>query len=193
MKNRLISLIFVLLLSVLSVAVIPVSAAESEAEQYLASMSTEDKISMMIMPVFRYSYDTEGNRTNVTEITQDIAASLQKHSFSGVILMGQNTPENESTVRLIDALQRANLSGGDRPQLLITTDQEGGNVTRFTQGTMMMGNMALGAANDLDVTKEVATVIGNEASVLGVNADFAPVVDVNNNPANPIIGVRSFF
>lgn len=70
---------------------IPVSAAESKAKQYLASMSTEDKISMMIMPVFRYSFDAEGNRTNVTEITQDIADSLKKHSFSGVILMGQNT------------------------------------------------------------------------------------------------------
>ena len=192
MKKRILSLTLVTLLLFLTTAVIPTAAAESKAEQYLASMSTEDKISMMIMPVFRYSFDAEGNRTNVTEITQDIADSLHKHSFSGVILMGQNTPENESTVRLIDALQRANLSGGDRPQLLITTDQEGGNVTRFTQGTMMMGNMALGAANDLDVTKEVATVIGNEASALGINADFAPVVDVNNNPANPIIGVRSF-
>lgn len=192
MKKRLILLILVMLFLTMSAAVIPVGAAESEAEQYLASMSTKDKISMMIMPVFRYSYDTEGNRTNVTEITDNIALSLQKHSFSGVILMGQNTPTNEDTVRLIDALQKANLSGGNRPQLLITTDQEGGSVTRFTQGTMMMGNMALGAANDLDVTKEVATVIGNEGSALGINADFAPVVDVNNNPSNPVIGLRSF-
>ena len=146
----------------------------------------------MIMPAFRYSTDADGNRTNVTEITDEIAATLEKHSYSGVILFGQNTPTNENTTRLVDALQKANAAGGDRPQLLITTDQEGGNVTRLGQGTMMPGNMALGAINDLSVTKEVASMMGAELSALGINADFAPDVDVNSNPANPVIGVRSF-
>lgn len=185
-------MILVMLFLVLSATVIPVNAAESKAEQYLAAMSTEDKISMMIMPAFRWKTDDEGNRTNVTEITDDIAASLGKHSFAGVILFAQNTSTNEGTVRLTDALQKANAAVGDRPQLLITTDQEGGNVTRFTQGTMMMGNMALGAVNDTDTTAQAAAVIGSEAKALGINADFAPDVDVNSNPANPIIGVRSF-
>ena len=180
------------LILILSMAVVPAAAAQSKAGQYLASMTTEDKISQMIMPVFRYSTDADGNRTNVTQITDDIAESLEKHSYSGVILMGQNTPTNENTVRLTDALQTANAKGGDRPQLLITTDQEGGNVTRLGQGTMMPGNMALGAINDLSVTKEVASMIGSELSAVGINADFAPDVDVNSNPANPIIGVRSF-
>lgn len=181
-----------MLLLLLSATVIPTAAAENKAEQYLTSMSTEEKISQMIMPAFRTYTDGDGNTVKVTEITDQIADTLEKHSFAGVILYAQNITGNEQTVRLVDAMQKANAKDSSHPQLLITTDQEGGNVTRFTQGTMMMGNMALGAADDLDVTREVATVIGNEAFALGVNADFAPDVDVNNNPANPIIGVRSF-
>ena len=192
MIRRFLSILLVAVLLVLSFSVIPASA-QSAAESYLSTMTTEDKISMMIMPVFRYSYDDDGNRSAVTEITDDIAQSLKKHSYSGVILMGQNTPTNENTVRLADAMQKANISGSaDRPQLLITIDQEGGQVTRLDQGTKTPGNMALGAINDTTVTSEVADIIANELKAVGVNADFAPVVDVNNNPANPIIGVRSF-
>lgn len=187
-KTLAILLALVLALSVISV--IPASA-QSKAEQYLETMSTEDKISQMIMPAFRYSYDSENNRSNVTAITDDIAATIGKHSYSGVILFGQNTPTNENTVRLVDALQKAN-AVNSRPRLLITIDQEGGSVTRLGQGTMMPGSMALGAANDLSLTREAASMMGRELSALGVNADFAPDVDVNNNPANPIIGVRSF-
>lgn len=192
MKKRILSLILVVLLLSLSAAVVPVSAKESKAEQYLASMSTEDKISMMLMPAFRWKVDGEGVKTSVTEINDDIAATLQKHSYSGVILFAENTATNESTTRFVDALQKANAAGGDRPQLIISTDQEGGNVTRLTQGTMTPGNMALGAINDISITKEVAGVLAKELKAIGINADFAPDVDVNNNPANPVIGVRSF-
>ncbi len=118
--------------------------------------------------------------------------TLQKHSYAGVILFSQNTETNAGTTRFVDALQKANAAGGDRPQLLISTDQEGGNVTRLTQGTMTPGNMALGAINDVNITKEIAALMGKEMTAVGINADFAPDVDVNNNPANPVIGVRAF-
>ena len=189
MKKKALSL-FISAVILSSVFAIPTAATQTD--DYLSSMSTEDKISYMIMPAFRYSTDDEGNNTNVTEITDDIEAALQKHSFGGVILFGQNTPTNEGTIRLTDALQKANAKGGSRPQLIISIDQEGGNVTRLGQGTVMPGNMALGAANDTSLTKEAASMIGSELAALGINADFAPDVDVNSNPSNPIIGVRSF-
>ena len=191
MKKKFISLMLSALMLPLPVGV-HVSAEQTAAEQYLSSMTTEDKISQMIMPVFRYSVDEEGNRTNLTVITEDIENSLRKHSFSGVIVMGQNTPTNEGAVRLVDAMQKANAEGGDRPQLIISIDQEGGNVTRLGQGCVMPSNMSLGAANDVELTKEDASIIAGELKAIGINADFAPVVDVNNNPSNPIIGIRSF-
>ena len=191
MKKKFISLILSALMLPLPIG-IHVNAAQTAAEQYLSSMTTEDKISQMIMPVFRSTVDEEGSRANVTEITEDIENSLKKHSFSGVIVMGQNTPTNDGAVRLIDAMQKANAEGGSRPQLLITIDQEGGNVTRLGQGCVMPSNMSLGAANDIELTKEDASVIAGELQALGINADFAPVVDVNNNQSNPMLTIRSF-
>ena len=189
MKKKLLSVLIPTAI-ILSLFAIPASAVQTN--DYLSSMTTEDKISTMIMPAFRYSTDDEGNSTNVTEITDDIEAALTKHSFGGVILYGQNTPTNEGTARLTDALQKANAKDGYRPQLIVSIDQEGGNVSRLGQGTVMPGNMALGAANDISLTKEAASMIGTELAALGINADFAPDVDVNSNPSNPIIGVRSF-
>lgn len=187
MNKKILALVVVVVLIISLMAIEPASAQNS-AEQYFASMSTEEKISQMIMPAFR----SIGGK-KVTEITEDIASSIEKHGYAGVILFGENTPTNENTVRLVDAIQKSNAKGkSGRPQLLISVDQEGGFVTRLGQGTMMPGNMALGAINDPDMTKEVASIMGRELSALGFNADFAPVVDVNNNPANPVIGVRSF-
>ena len=190
--KKILSMILAVVIITASFVDFPKVSAEDEAEKYLASMSTEEKISQMIMPVFRTTPDENGEKVNVTEITEYIEESLSKHPYAGVLLMGQNTPTNENTVRLINDLQLANAKGGSRPRLLISIDQEGGNVARLDQGTMMPGNMALGAIGDVNVTKEVAGIIGAELYAAGVNVDFAPVVDVNCNPANPVIGVRSF-
>ncbi len=74
----------------------------------------------------------------------------------------------------------------------MTVDQEGGNVARIGFGTSGIGNMALAATGDPSNAKEMAELYGKEMGLLGINTDFAPVVDVNNNPNNPIIGIRSF-
>lgn len=165
------------------------SVEKSSAEEILSSMTTEDKISQMLMPAFRNKTEKNGTLSAVTKIDGDIASALKKHGFAGVILFESNTSENAAAARFVDSLQKANEG---HPQLIISIDQEGGSVTRLGQGTVMPGNMALGAADDIDVTKEAASVIGKELTALGINADFAPDVDINSNPANPIIGIRSF-
>lgn len=76
--------------------------------------------------------------------------------------------------------------------MFLCVDQEGGLVNRVSFGTTCSGNMALAAAGDLSLAEESAKIMGDEISSLGFNMDFAPVSDVNSNPANPIIGVRSF-
>ncbi|MBQ9459426.1 MAG: S-layer homology domain-containing protein [Oscillospiraceae bacterium] len=189
-KRRILSLllIFCLTLSFLPAA----SAAEDKASAMLKTMTTEEKVSQMIMPAFRWWNDAEGKRQNLTELNGEIAALLERHGFAGVILFGQNAAETEAAARLVDAMQCANAKGGNRARLLMAIDQEGGSVTRLGQGTAFPGNMALGAANDTDVTKAAARTIGAELKAIGFHFDFAPVVDVNNNPANPVIATRSF-
>ena len=77
--------------------------------------------------------------------------------------------------------------------LLIGIDQEGGRVARLREGvTLFPGNMALGATGDASLARSAALVTGRELRALGINVNFAPVLDVNVNPENPVIGDRSF-
>ena len=108
--------------------------------------------------------------------------------IGGVVLFGSNIVSPEQLAELTAELQAA------RPGLLVTTDEEGGDVTRIEvdEGSSYPGNLALGRVDDVGVTERVAASMGAELAGVGVNVDLAPVADVNSNPRNPVIGVRSF-
>ena len=89
------------------------------------------------------------------------------------------------------AMQKAATKDGGIP-LLISADQEGGNVYRLGSGTALPGNMALGATHNTEYAKKAGQIIGSELSSIGINTNLAPVVDVNNNANNPVIGLRSY-
>lgn len=77
--------------------------------------------------------------------------------------------------------------------LLIAVDQEGGIVTRLTEGfTVFPGNAALGQSGNLEMAEKAALYMGQELKSVGINLNLAPVVDINSNPGNPVIGIRSF-
>ena len=159
---------------------------EAACKTVLNRLSLEDKLAQLLMPSFR-----TWNGGDLTVINDAVAGMLSKHAFAGVVLFANNTHSAPAACRLTDAMQRAS-SVGDRPQLLIAVDQEGGSITRLGTGTQMPGNMALGAAGDPAVSFECARVIGTELSAIGINVDFAPVMDINTEPGNPVIGIRSF-
>jgi beta-N-acetylhexosaminidase len=93
---------------------------------------------------------------------------------------------------LSTGLQRAALDDSGIP-LLVSTDQEGGIVARVgPPATQFPGNMALGAARQAEYALQAASITAGELRTLGINQDYAPVADVNVNPQNPVIGVRSF-
>jgi beta-N-acetylhexosaminidase len=87
------------------------------------------------------------------------------------------------------ALESANTS--DLP-LLIASDQEGGQLIALTGTTDFPGNMALGAADDVDLTERVGRAMGLEMLSMGVNLNYAPAADLNTNPDNPALGIRAF-
>ncbi|MEY4514023.1 MAG: hypothetical protein RLZZ450_6145, partial [Pseudomonadota bacterium] len=77
--------------------------------------------------------------------------------------------------------------------LWISVDQEGGRVARLGSPVVRLPPMrSLGAIDVPDLTREAARVLGRQLALLGFNLDFAPVLDVDTNPANPVIGDRSF-
>ena len=165
---------------------------QKTAEEILASMTTEDKITQMMMVAPRWYYDSEGEKHDVTVLTDELTQYLETHHFGGVLLFSQNTDSTEQTVRLIDSMQKANASGAAATQLLIGIDQEGGNVTRLNECVQGPGNMALAATGSEEDVTTIYSIIGSELEALGINVNFCPDADVNSNPANPIIGVRSF-
>ncbi|MBD0422354.1 glycoside hydrolase family 3 protein [Streptomyces sp. TRM S81-3] len=82
----------------------------------------------------------------------------------------------------------------EREDVLVAIDEEGGDVTRLEvrTGSSFPGNHALGAVDDVELTREVAAELGRRLAACGVNFNWAPSADVNSNPDNPVIGVRSF-
>jgi len=108
--------------------------------------------------------------------------------LGGVTLFARNVDSTEQLKGLTASLH------SERPGLLIAIDEEGGDVTRLEArtGSSFPGNLALGQAADAYLTSDVASAIGSELRQAGIDLDLAPVADVNSNPLNPVIGVRSF-
>lgn len=118
----------------------------------------------------------------------DILTLIRDYHIGGIIYFRRNIGSAEQVYSCSAALQRAAAE-----PLLIAIDQEGGMVARIEDGiTLMPGNMALGATRNPKGVRQAAVIAGAELRHLGINMNFAPCVDVNNNPANPVIGVRSY-
>ena len=122
-----------------------------------------------------------------TELDADTAAFLKDNSVRGACLFRQNMTDAAQLTRLTKALR--DVMG---PQALIALDQEGGAVVRSTWVPAPPSAMALGAANDPALAREVGAAVARAVRSLGFNWNFAPVLDLNNNPHNPVIAERSF-
>ena len=121
-------------------------------------------------------------------IAPDWVRRWLERGLGGVVLFAQNIEGPDQVSSLTRSLR------AERRELLVATDEEGGDVTRLEArtGSSYPGNWALGVVDDLPLTEEVAASIGAELAAVGINFDFAPVADVNSNPDNPVIGIRSF-
>lgn len=110
----------------------------------------------------------------------------------GIILFGKNLGKKEEILSLTSGLQSAAKDQGLSP-FLISTDQEGGRVFRVQDGiTPYPGAMAVGQTGNTEWGETVGFVTSYELRNLGLNFLFAPVLDINNNPLNPVINTRSF-
>ncbi|WP_026666146.1 glycoside hydrolase family 3 protein [Butyrivibrio sp. FC2001] len=166
---------------------------EARAKQIVQTMTLDEKISQMIIPAIR-----TWNEENITDINAvpQISEALRRHQYGGLCLFRQNITGNEQITRLIHDLQEnnRNIEGvSTHIPYLTSVDEEGGIVIRLTSGTRMTGNMAIGATSDAENNAEITgMIIGEEMSAVGFNTDFAPDIDVNSAPNNPVIGTRSF-
>lgn len=189
----------------------PTETAKERAEKLVAAMNTEEKIGQVLLMDFRQWAESgapseDGKNTDMqtenghsqslsptamTVLNNEVASIIADYHLGSVILFAENCTDPVLLTHFTYDLQRAALDAGSLP-LLIGADQESGNITRLAFGCCMSGNMAVGLSGNVQNAVLTGKVIGSELSAVGINTDFAPVADVNSNPKNPVIGMRSF-
>lgn len=125
-----------------------------------------------------------------TQVPGDLARLIAQGRVGGVILFARNLRDPHQVRELTTALHSHAPTG---VPLIVAIDQEGGRVQRLREPWTEWPPMrTLGDVDDLELTAEVARAVSRELVDLGITLDFAPVVDVDTNPDNPVIGDRSF-
>ena len=161
----------------------PISAlTDPEIDTMIAEMTIEEKVGQLIMVGF------EGTQAN-----EAIETHIRKRFVGGIVLFSRNIQSPQQMAELTNELQRLAEATARQIPLFIGIDQEGGWVIRLKEGaTVLPGNMALGATDSTELAERAGEITAVELAAVGVNLNFAPVMDVNNNPDNPVIGRRSF-
>ena len=166
----------------------------------VGEMTTDEKIGQLFMVSF---YGDQANETSPAEVQgneallgePNIAQAIATYHLGGVAYFDVtgNVISARQVATLSNSLQADAAAEPDAIPLLISTDQEGGAIVRLpSPATQFPGNMALGATRQTDLARSTAAAIGAELRAEGLNVALAPDADVNINPANPVIGVRSF-
>lgn len=156
----------------------PASPPTREAA-LLAQMSVDEKVGQVMMVGF----------SGLT-VDPHVEALVRTHRVGGVCLFKRNIATAEQVAALNDALRAL---AGDGVPPFIAVDQEGGNVVRLSDRNVVLpGNMVLGATRDAQLAFEAGRAQGDDLRRLGFTMNLAPVLDVNSNPRNPVIGIRAF-
>ncbi|GGU36058.1 glycoside hydrolase family 3 protein [Streptomyces daghestanicus] len=166
----------------------------------VSRMSLEEKVGQLFVTrVYGHSAtdpDPADADANLKELGVRTAAELiAKYRVGGVIYFAwaHNTRDPHQIAALSDGIQRASLAAERGLPVLISTDQEHGAVARVgAPATLFPGAMAVGAGGSRSDARALGRISGAELRALGIRQDYAPDADVNVDPANPVIGVRSF-
>lgn len=126
-----------------------------------------------------------------TSFSREMDNLIHNYHVGGVIVMGQNISTTPQMLELINAIKEANESN-ENP-LFLSVDEEGGRVSRLPAGIAKLPTSAqIGKLNDESLSYRAGTYLAEVLNEFGYNMNFAPVLDVNSNPKNPVIGDRSF-
>lgn len=140
-------------------------------------MNLEEKIGQLLV----FGFDGYEPSTEIEDI-------IGNYYIGGVILFGRNIKNPIQTATLCNSLQKMS-----KTPLFISIDQEGGRVSRLPMPfTQFPGNAAIGKSDSVKLAYSFGEITAKELNAVGINMDFAPVLDVNTNPNNPVINDRAF-
>ena len=162
------------------------------ALDYLSTMSVEEKVGQLFVVNLELLDPDQGKYYEHRKVTDAMRENLEKYHPGGVILFSRNIAKRKQTRRLIDQLQ-----AGSQIPLLVTVDEEGGDVARVGSNSRMKTSTfptmeEIGATEDANYVYNMGRTIGRDIGTLGFNVDFAPVADVRTSELNQEIGSRSF-
>ena len=170
--------------------------AQAWIRRFVARMSVEEKVGQLLVThVYGAAADSPDARNTAEYGVATPAEVVAKYHLGGVCYFtwSGNVGPLPGVAALSNGLQAAATGTGAGLPLLISTDQEQGTVARIgPPAAQFPGAMALGAGRDPASAREAAAITGAELAALGINHDYAPDADVNVDPGNPVIGVRSF-
>ncbi len=191
-------------LGVMLTAVIAPSAAAQDRwiDNTLRGMTLEEKVGQLFVAnVYGRTANTKdpadvsANQAMYGPRIRNAKQLIDRYKLGGIVYFRwtNNLGDPAQIARLSNGIQEAALSQPAGIPMLIATDQEHGVVSRvWAPATQLPGNMALGATRRAGDAYDAARVTATELAALGINQNYAPVADVNVNPLNPVIGVRSF-
>lgn len=173
-------------------------ALEQWLQRTIADMTIAEKVGQLFVPYVYGQSIHDDHPDNVSRNrayagTDNFAELIEKYHVGGIILAGWagNFVTLEQTIALTHDIQQVAMSQRLPIPLLLGADAESAAPLRNVT-TSFPGNMAFGAVGDEELAYKAAQTIGRELKAIGINQNYAPVADVNVNPANPVIGLRSF-
>jgi beta-N-acetylhexosaminidase len=157
------------------------TAVPDPIQEQIKQMALDEKIGQMVI------IGVEG--TAVSEQTRDL---IEHYHVGGIILYKNNILNKAQTIDFLNELKQVNTKQNKLP-LWLSVDQEGGRVSRMPdEYSKLPTNRAIGKINNTEFSYKLGNILGKELQSVGFNMDFAPVLDINSNPNNPVIGDRSF-
>ncbi|MDF2835753.1 MAG: glycoside hydrolase family 3, partial [Paenibacillus sp.] len=169
----------------------PTPAPEDDAPNHLDDKAIWDRIDSMSIEEKVGQLAIIG--LDGTSMDKNALSFIQNYHVGGFILFKDNIENAGQTLRLLNQLKESNADDPDSIPLWLSVDQEGGKVSRMpSEFTKMPTARQIAGKGDTDYTYAVGQSLGAELGSLGFNMDFAPVLDINSNPNNPVIGDRSF-
>ncbi|MFW5649109.1 MAG: beta-N-acetylhexosaminidase [Candidatus Alkaliphilus sp. MAG34] len=152
----------------------------NQLEIQIENMTLEEKIGQILL-VGMDGYDTDDN----------IVELMQSYHVGGIILYGKNVKDSKQLLSLINSLKNSNSS--NKIPLFISVDEEGGSVSRNPREIKKLPTArSIGKTKDVGLAFKVGKLLGQTVGAFGYNMNFAPVLDIDSNPLNPVIGDRAF-
>ncbi len=154
--------------------------SKDNIQKIIGKMTLDEKIGqLMILGINGFTIDDH---------TKEM---IEKYNISGFILFKYNIADENQTLELLNSLKEVNLI--NPIPLFLSIDEEGGRVSRLPSSFIKLpAAKRIGDINDKDISLEYGKIIGKRLKSLGFNMNFGPVLDVNSNPENPVIGDRAF-